>query len=91
MNGIWLYRANMLRSLGRSTPRPAPMPVQVIAPVDDKFVTAPLALESPLPWVADLTTHTVPGGHWIVHEQPEVIAGLTADFIGAHVRTGAHR
>lgn len=91
VNGIWLYRANMLSRLGRSKPRPVSVPVQVIAPDGDTFVTVPLALESPRPWVVDLTTHTVPGGHWIVHEQPELIAQLTAAFISEHDRTGAHR
>lgn len=92
VNGIWLYRANMLSSVGRARPRPARMPVQVIAPEGDPFVTPPLALESPVPWVNDLTTHTVAGGHWLPYSQPALVAGLISEFVAARLpRTRANR
>ena len=34
-------------------------------------------------WIPDLTLHTVPGAtHWIVHEQPALVAGYLQAFLG---------
>jgi NAD(P)-dependent dehydrogenase (short-subunit alcohol dehydrogenase family)/pimeloyl-ACP methyl ester carboxylesterase len=81
VNGIALYRANMVGRLGRPKPVPTRIPVQVIVPEKDAFVTSELALEAARPWVENLTTHTVSGGHWVVSQRPDVIARLTTEFI----------
>jgi hypothetical protein len=80
VNGIALYRANMLGRAARPRPVPVPQPVQLIVPEHDPFVTPQLATEAPAPWVADLSVHRVDGGHWIVSREPALVAGLTADF-----------
>jgi pimeloyl-ACP methyl ester carboxylesterase len=82
VNGLNLYRANMRGVLSRTPPGPIRIPVQVIAPRDDPFVTPELATEAPAPFVAELRSHVVDGGHWIVKTHPEVIAGHVRDFIG---------
>lgn len=81
INGLSLYRANMLGKLGRPNPVRTSVPVQVIAPRNDAFVTPDLALEAPRPWVDNLTVRTVAGGHWVVSERPDVIARMTSEFI----------
>ncbi|HET6878459.1 MAG TPA: SDR family oxidoreductase [Jatrophihabitans sp.] len=81
VNGLALYRANMLRGMGSPTPLPTRVPVQVIAPAQDAYVTPALALDSPRPWVEHLVTRTVAGGHWVVSDRPDVIARLTGEFI----------
>jgi pimeloyl-ACP methyl ester carboxylesterase len=85
INGISLYRANMLSRLGRPRPVPANLPVQLIVPDGDAFVTPPLAVGSVGPWVSDLTVTPVSGGHWIVSLEPDVIAELFADFVTARL------
>jgi pimeloyl-ACP methyl ester carboxylesterase len=81
VNGLNLYRANMLSRHGRTTARPIEVPVQVIAPVDDPFVTPALATQAPVPFVRDLHTLVVPGEHWIVKKNPGVIAHAVRAFV----------
>src|SRR3954452_17466818 len=83
LNGINLYRANMVGRLSRPRPVPADLPVQVVVAEQDRFVTTELAVESARPWVADLTVQHLAGGHWVVSERPDLIARLTSEFIAA--------
>lgn len=80
INGIELYRANIHRMLA---PRPADAvcPVQILAPIDDAHVTVPLACEAPRPYVTDLQTHEIPGNHWVVEQDPELIVTHFKQFI----------
>lgn len=87
INGLALYRANMFRRLRRPRPFPTLVPVQLIVPKHDPFVTPALATQAPKPWVAELSVRTVEAGHWVMSERPELVAQLTADFIAA--RTNA--
>jgi NAD(P)-dependent dehydrogenase (short-subunit alcohol dehydrogenase family) len=80
-NGIQLYRANMLPRLSRPRPQRTSIPVQVLAPSNDIFVSTTLQTQAPVPYVADLTTHTISGGHWVVADRPDVIARCTSEFI----------
>ena len=82
-NGINLYRANMLAGMHRTVPPRIDVPVQVLAPEDDPFVTPALAVEAPAPFVPDLHTHVIPGEHWIVKKNPDVIAGYVREFISS--------
>jgi pimeloyl-ACP methyl ester carboxylesterase len=91
VNGVMLYRANMFGSVGRPHPRPVQIPVQLIVPEDDAFVTPQLAIEAAEPWVPDLTVHRIDGGHWVVTERPDVIARLTADHVQSHLQSGVVR
>lgn len=63
VRGIGLYRANMLARLLRPQPRYARVPVQLISPLADRFVSPALAgdLER---WAPDLRRRTLPCGHW---------------------------
>jgi pimeloyl-ACP methyl ester carboxylesterase len=63
IRGINLYRANMLRRLSRPEFRYAKMPVQIIIPTKDRFVSPALA-EGLERWAPDLQRHTVECGHW---------------------------
>jgi pimeloyl-ACP methyl ester carboxylesterase len=81
VNGIGLYRANTLGRIGRPHPGPTQVPVQVLAPEADPFVTTRLQCEAPAPWTANLTARTIPGGHWVVRQNPDLIAELTLSFI----------
>ncbi|MGH8959708.1 MAG: alpha/beta fold hydrolase [Jatrophihabitantaceae bacterium] len=87
-NGLKLYRANMLPRLGRPRPERIDVPVQVLAPSRDAFVSPRMQLEAPAPYVADLTARRISGRHWVLAERPDVIARCTAEFIGC-VENGA--
>ncbi|HEY8300449.1 MAG TPA: alpha/beta fold hydrolase [Jatrophihabitans sp.] len=75
-NGVNLYRANMFAAMRSGRPGRIEVPVHVIAPTGDPFVTPPLATEAPRPFVADLRTDLLPGGHWVVKDDPRPVAAL---------------
>ncbi|MGH3353188.1 MAG: alpha/beta fold hydrolase [Nocardioides sp.] len=81
VNGVELYRANFLGKLVRPEPRPTDVPVQVLAPRDDAYVTVPLQTEAPRAYASSLVTRVIEGGHWVVATEPEQVAGEIAAFI----------
>lgn len=83
INGIELYRANIMPRLLRPRPRRTSVPVQVIAPRQDLWVSHPLQTQAPAPYVSDLRVVTVEGGHWIVLDQPDLIADHVETFIAS--------
>jgi pimeloyl-ACP methyl ester carboxylesterase len=90
INGLQLYRANMLGRLARPRPRRTGIPVQVLAPARDPFVRPELQLNAPVPWVSDLRTSTIPGGHWVIVTEPAVVARHASELIEyAEGRTGS--
>lgn len=88
INGLWLYRANMMRRLIRPAPVPTAVPVQVIVPDGDAFVTSALASGAPRRWVENLTVVPVAGGHWVLTERPAEIAALVTEFATGHPAGG---
>jgi NAD(P)-dependent dehydrogenase (short-subunit alcohol dehydrogenase family)/pimeloyl-ACP methyl ester carboxylesterase len=89
LNGIQLYRANMRGRLTTPRPQPVDVPVQVIVPERDAFVTPELAAGAPQRWVPELTVRRISGGHWVVSERPDVIARLVREFVnGARMVVG---
>lgn len=79
-NGIDLYRANVLR-LALPKPGTAICPVQVLAPKDDSYVTVALQTQAPVPYVEELTTRVIPGGHWVVEQNPRLLAEYFLDWL----------
>ena len=80
VNGINLYRANLMRVL---RPRPArvTMPVLVLAPVDDPYSRLATATQAPTPYVDDLTVEEIPGSHWVVAKDPSLVADRVRSFV----------
>jgi NAD(P)-dependent dehydrogenase (short-subunit alcohol dehydrogenase family)/pimeloyl-ACP methyl ester carboxylesterase len=87
INGLALYRANLLRRLSRPDPQHTDVPVQIIAPRQDVFATVALAIQAPAPFVSNLRTRTIAGGHWVISDRPDVIARCTSEFV-EHVEGG---
>ncbi|MEC3979570.1 SDR family oxidoreductase [Amycolatopsis sp. H20-H5] len=86
VKGLALYRANMMTRLSRPAPRPADVPIQVLAPTGDSFVTTPLQTEVER-WAPDLRVRRLTGSHWITRAKPAVIANAAAELID-HVEGG---
>lgn len=84
VNGIQLYRANMAPRLARPRPARTAIPVQVLAPRTDPYVSVRLAAETPVPYVDNLTVLELDGSHWIVAEKPGLVADLVDSFAGKH-------
>ena len=88
INGLQLYRANMPRRLRRPEPRRTDVPIQVLAPTRDVFVTPALQRGAPKPWASDLRVREIAGGHWVIATRPDVIARHTSELV-EHVEGGA--
>ncbi|GDY29568.1 alpha/beta fold hydrolase [Gandjariella thermophila] len=82
LNGLQLYRANIPRRLSGPQQRGVDLPVQVIAPTNDLFVSVPMQTDIRR-WASNLTVRTVRGGHWLPRSQPELVARLAAEHIDA--------
>lgn len=80
VRGLALYRANMVGRLSRPEDRHADVPVQVLAPTGDPFVSTPVQTGIGQ-WVSDLRVRRVPGGHWLPRTRPEVVARCSADLV----------
>ncbi|PAV26728.1 alpha/beta hydrolase [Tamilnaduibacter salinus] len=73
MDGIRLYRANILPRLLRAETGFASCPVQVVLPRQDHFVR-PQLMEGMERWVPELSFQEVDGGHWLLLTHPAVVA-----------------
>jgi pimeloyl-ACP methyl ester carboxylesterase len=80
VDGLELYRANMLPRARRPQVRRTGVPVQVLTPAHDVFVSAPLQDAAGF-GTDDLLVRPLTGGHWVVREQPEVVAAAVDEFI----------
>lgn len=80
VNGIELYRANMAAHLGGPAERRTDVPVQVLAPSGDAYVST--AMQTGIGrFVDDLAIRTLPGGHWLPRSRPDVIARCVRELV----------
>lgn len=78
VNGLELYRANL--GTPSTDVRRTAVPVQVLAPRRDSFVSVSLQ-RSAEPFVDDFTMREIEGGHWVVRHRPELIAEPVRAFV----------
>lgn len=86
IQGLQLYRANRLGAgaggpESRAAARTTAIPVQVLAPKADAFVTPALQLEAPRPFAEQLHLRLIAGDHWVVANEPALIARAAAELI----------
>ncbi|WP_344454378.1 alpha/beta fold hydrolase [Actinomadura kijaniata] len=86
--GVALYRANMPDRLLRPRDRRTDVPVQLVVPDRDRFVTPPMA-GSAGAFAPHLWTRRVPAGHWAPVTHPEPIARLIAEHVAGGPRPRA--
>lgn len=80
VNGLELYRHNLPRRLGRPKPRRTDVPVQILAPLDDAYVTPAMATSAAAS-APDLRVRYLPGGHWIVRKRAGVVARCVRELV----------
>jgi pimeloyl-ACP methyl ester carboxylesterase len=82
VNGLELYRANIAATMAAPAIRRTAVPVQVVAPRRDSFVSVSLQRAAE-PFVDDFTMREIEGGHWVVRHRPELIADPVRAFVRA--------
>jgi NAD(P)-dependent dehydrogenase (short-subunit alcohol dehydrogenase family)/pimeloyl-ACP methyl ester carboxylesterase len=80
VNGVQLYRANMFPRLMTPGPRRTDVPVQVLAPRRDPFVSRSLQTDIRR-WVPNLAVRELPGGHWLPRTQPQIVVRCASELI----------
>ncbi|MEJ2858609.1 MULTISPECIES: alpha/beta fold hydrolase [unclassified Saccharothrix] len=88
VNGISLYRANFIPRLRAPRVRRTDVPVQIIQPLKDNYVTNGL-LDAATPWVPNLRRRVVDAGHWAPVTHARVVALLVVDHITKHTGSPA--
>lgn len=84
VRGLALYRTNMFTALEPPPRRALGLPVHVIVPLQDPFLS-PRLVEGLEDWVEDLTVTTVDGGHWWVASRPRAFAQLLDPLLDTRV------
>ena len=79
-HGIKLYRANFIERLLKPEGRWTDIPVQLVVPTKDRFVTSGL-FDDLAGWAPRLWRREVAAGHWVQCSHPELIAGFLREFI----------
>ncbi|WUH57828.1 SDR family oxidoreductase [Streptomyces sp. NBC_00442] len=98
-HGAWLYRDNVRARLRRPrTDAYAHVPVQLITPLDDAFLSPKLSADLEH-WAPRLVRRTLPAKHWVPRTRPDQLASWITEFVRANedgipaqdtVATGPH-
>ncbi|MFI9386803.1 SDR family oxidoreductase [Kutzneria sp. NPDC052558] len=80
INGMSLYKANFRAVSANPRERRTTVPVQVIHPERDRYVTAPLT-QNLQKWAPKVWRRTIPASHWVALTHPEVVARMATEFI----------
>jgi len=83
VRGLALYRANMFTEVRPPRRRRVTIPVHVIVPLKDPFLS-PYLVDGLEEWVEDLTVTSVPGSHWWVASRPRAFAELLDPALRTH-------
>ena len=80
-HGAWLYRDNVRARLGRPrTDAYAHVPVQLITPLDDAFLSPKLYAELEQ-WAPQLVRRTLRAKHWVPRTRPDQLATWISEFV----------
>jgi pimeloyl-ACP methyl ester carboxylesterase len=82
-NGVNLYRANVLRGVRRADPRRTDVPVLVVAPRRDPFLTQ-VVTDDLHRLCSDVCVERPDTGHWLPRSDPGRLAGLVREHVQAH-------
>jgi pimeloyl-ACP methyl ester carboxylesterase len=79
-HGLELYRANMRGRLRRPEAGHTDVPVQILVPGRDHYITAAL-LEGLETWAEPMWRRTIEGGHWVIRSNPGAVAGAVRELV----------
>lgn len=79
-HGVELYRANVRSRMLHPEARHTDVPVQLVIPLRDRYVTSAL-LDGLEDWASDMRRLPVDGGHWVIRTHPEIIAAAIREFV----------
>lgn len=82
-NGLNLYRANVRPRLRQPHELRVRVPVQVVRPTRDRFLTA-VTVEDLDRFCSDVRVVEVDAGHWAARTHPERVATLIVDHVRRH-------
>lgn len=83
VNGLGLYRANILRGMRRPGPVRTDVPVLVVHPNRDPLLTRALT-EDLATGCSDVRVVELDAGHWVMGAHAETVAGLVLEQVRAH-------
>lgn len=84
VRGVNLYRANVLRVLRAPTQRRTAVPVQVVVPTRDRYLSPSVVSDDVPRWADKLWVRRVRSGHWLQQKSPAALANAVAELV-AHV------
>ncbi len=79
-HGVKLYRANFLDKLFKHQERKTDIPIQLIIPTKDKFVTAGL-FDDLGRWASHIWRHEIDAEHWVQRTHPDEISAYIREFV----------
>lgn len=79
-HGVKLYRANFIPRLLHPQGRWTDVPVQLLVPTEDIYVT-PGLFDDIAGWAPNLWRRDVKAGHWVQLSHPDLVAGFLREFI----------
>lgn len=82
IQGINLYRANVLQRLASPRDRFTRIPVHLIVPLQDPFVK-PDVYDNISQWAPNLTRSEINAGHWVQLSHPEYVVKQVRDVVAA--------
>ena len=78
--GARLYQHNIRQRMRNPSPPQLTLPVHLVIPLRDLFVSSAMA-RCAEPWCDDLTTTEIDAGHWCVAHKPDEVASTIHEFI----------
>ncbi|WP_328387549.1 alpha/beta fold hydrolase [Nocardia sp. NBC_00416] len=82
VDGLLIYRANIVARLLNPRERTTDVPVQLIVAGRD-IAVRPAGYDDTAQWVSRLWRRDVPAGHWMPFSHPELLATATAELVDA--------
>lgn len=79
-HGVELYRANVRSRLLHPEARHTEVPVQLVIPLRDRYVT-PGLLDGLEDWTSEMWRRPVDAGHWVIRTNPDFIAAAVRDIV----------
>lgn len=89
-HGVELYRANVRGRMLHPEARHTDVPVQLVIPLRDRYVTSAL-LDGLEDWNSELRRRPVDAGHWVIRTNPDLVVAAVREFVASVDQDAASR